>query len=106
MAKAITQADVLVFIGYRAPPSDPHSLKTITDAISSNPNPNLRLHTVLGPPRHDSARLLKLLRHALYRRKYSPLQKRRLWQQDLLTQDFLTVVTPESLIDFEAEDCA
>lgn len=62
-------AEVIVFIGYRFPPSDSHARSSILGAIARNDSPYLRIHTVLGPNLHepDTVRLINLLHHTLRR---------------------------------------
>lgn len=61
-------ADVVVFIGYRFPPSDTESKRFILDALAKNESHYLRIHTVLGPNNADTARLRELVRLAMQRR--------------------------------------
>jgi hypothetical protein len=64
---ALELADVVVFLGYRFPPSDPQALGHVLGALSANKRPYLRVHTVLGPRTRDddTVRLEQLLHHAL-----------------------------------------
>jgi len=59
----LTNADAIVFIGYRFPPTDSHALSSILEAVFENGSPVLRIHTVLGPRTNDddTVRLKTLL---------------------------------------------
>ena len=61
--KSIREAEAIVFVGYRFPPSDAQARGEILGAILDNAEPHLALHTVLGPNRgfDDSVRLAALL---------------------------------------------
>lgn len=67
--KHLVEADVIVFIGFRFPPSDSHARSVILGAIANNTAPYLRVHTVLGPNLNepDTVRLTNLLHHAIRR---------------------------------------
>ncbi|HEY5372949.1 MAG TPA: hypothetical protein VIK01_04650, partial [Polyangiaceae bacterium] len=56
-------ADVIVFMGYRFPPSDSEARSAILRAIRENIQPYLRVRTVLGPRtgEDDTVRLQRLL---------------------------------------------
>jgi len=59
----LTGADVVVFMGYRFPPSDSYARTKLLGALKANKNHYLRIHTVLGPDlnHENSVRLIKLL---------------------------------------------
>ena len=69
--KAIRQAEAIIFVGYRFPPSDSDAREKILDAIQSNESPRLVLHTVLGPDVHaeSTSRLKGLLLSRLHGRE-------------------------------------
>lgn len=108
-------ADVIVFMGYRFPPSDSQALTELLGAIKANDQPTLRVHTALGPHtgEADTVRLGSLLRHTMRAKRsetkstrYRPANrsdyddKRKFFQmlvQPLYAQDFMSVVTPEEL---------
>lgn len=90
--EVIASADAIVFVGYRFPPSDTYALETLTRAIAKNHNPDLRLHTVLGPKLDDdTVRLQQILNYAT--RSKVEVNVHRLW-----SQDFLTVVSRADLL--------
>lgn len=99
-------ADVVVFLGYRFPPSDSHSRKTLLGAIRDSSRGYLRVHTVLGPDRPtDSARLATMLKSVLEGRGRSPRSRPddyrnnqyNVVEQPLYAQDFLTIYTDRML---------
>lgn len=61
--KAIREAEAVIFVGYRFPPSDSDAREKILGAIQGNNSPHLLLHTVLGPEINDpsTSRLRGLL---------------------------------------------
>jgi hypothetical protein len=70
--KALQRADVVVFLGYRSPPSDPDARAFILDAISTIEGVNgapkhRRVHLVLGPNTNDPAvaRMEKLVQFTM-----------------------------------------
>jgi hypothetical protein len=103
---AIKEADAVVFIGYRFPPSDSAARSILLGAVSENQRA-LSLHTVLGPREDDdTVRLEQLLRYAVHDPRIVEhdagtsavpyeLKVHRLW-----AQDFMTVATRESLFSF------
>jgi hypothetical protein len=64
---AIREANVIVFMGYRFPPSDSESRRKLLDAIGQAGAHHLRVHTVLGPRKNedDTVRLAALLETSL-----------------------------------------
>lgn len=65
---ALVAAEVVVFVGYRFPPTDSEALSRLLAALGQNARngpPHLALHTVLGPKKSDDiVRLHSLLSHA------------------------------------------
>lgn len=49
----IKAADVIIFVGYRFPPSDAHARSKILGAISEKASPEWRVRIVLGPDKAD-----------------------------------------------------
>jgi len=103
--QAIARADVIVFMGYRFPPSDSQARSAILGAMGRNTSKYLRVHTVLGPRTHDddTVRLLTLLEHTLRasqrikRDDYihtmaTPPMTFDIVPQPLYVEDFLTVI--------------
>lgn len=111
---ALSKAEVIVFVGYRFPPSDSESRTRLLRAIEENQSPLLTIHTVLGPDINasDVARLKGLLTHKLraagrvdaaelgrtsgagrYPSMYSVVP------QPLFAEDFLSVFNPAQLHD-------
>jgi hypothetical protein len=74
--KAIREADAVVFVGYRFPPSDSMAQERLLAALGGSDSTYLAIHTVLGPgvDQPDSARLRDLLLRAtrVKRRKVTP----------------------------------
>lgn len=64
----LKEAEAVVFMGYRFPPSDSFSRRMLLEALQNNKNLTLRVHTVLGPSVGDAAtvRLNELIRETLY----------------------------------------
>lgn len=113
---ALSEAEAVVFIGYRFPPSDSASRARLLKAIGDNKCPYLKIHTVLGPNVNDPdvVRLKGLLTHTLRAagrvdaedvRRTSPLGRLpsaySVVTQPLLAEDFLTVVSPGELYDHQ-----
>jgi hypothetical protein len=73
---AIREADAVVFVGYRFPPSDSMAQERLLAALGGSDSIYLAIHTVLGPgvDQPDSARLRDLLLRAMRvkRRKVTP----------------------------------
>jgi hypothetical protein len=102
----IKDADAIVFVGYRFPPTDAMAREQILDAIETNTRPHIDLHVVLGPQdAPDVARLEEMLKHVgrNAKRQDTPpgfnggkafrVVRHRLW-----SQDFLQLVTRSDLI--------
>jgi len=117
--KALQNADVIVFLGYRFPPSDAESRRVILNAIRNNNRDKgehyLRVHTVLGPNvNHEhSVRLQHLLRQTLNgagRGEFIALNELNpaagrtfsVSPQPLYVEDFFTVVQDRELYGNEA----
>jgi hypothetical protein len=65
---ALEAADVIVFLGYRFPPSDSQARTTLVEAMKRVPlDKYVRVHTVLGPntAHEDTVRLSRLIGHTL-----------------------------------------
>ncbi len=99
---ALREADGIVFIGYRFPPSDSHARTRLLDAIRANTSRYLAVHTVLGLNSQDTPRLTQLLRFALADRAPAPPRKEpdhqekqyTLLTHPLFGEDFLSVFPP------------
>lgn len=92
--EAIRYADMIVFIGYRFPPSDSEARRRILGAIREGTKQRLVVYTALGPrtSEDDSIRLQALLDATLSRRKASMGGfNYSLAALPLYAQDFLTV---------------
>jgi hypothetical protein len=95
----IKKAQIIVFVGYRFPPSDAEAREKLLGAISENTNPRLDVHTVLGPKQQadDVVRLAQMLKAVLRQagRNESPLRTadRSYWVEThaLYAEDFFTV---------------
>jgi hypothetical protein len=101
--EVLALADVVVFLGYRFPPSDPNALRTVLKVLrEDNRRPLVRVYTVLGPRTGDehTVRMEKLLDRTFRsagRKKSgesdayrSPLFEIR--SEPLFVEDFLTVM--------------
>jgi hypothetical protein len=112
--KRICEADVIVFIGYRFPPSDSHARTEILGAIKANDAPYLRVHTVLGPNLNepDSVRLSAMLHRTIRaggkhehetpdlppnKEQAKSLPRYNVVQHPLYAEDFLSVVDDTEL---------
>jgi hypothetical protein len=116
---AITEANAVVFVGYRFPPSDANARSRILGALRSNHAtdgryPFVAVHTVLGPNLGDEwqVRMGSLLRGALRHGGRSELGNRpipreregptfRIHQHPMFAQDFFTVIGRKRLVKFE-----
>ncbi len=109
---AIKEADAIVFVGYRFPPTDAEARERLLDAIRDNQNQYVAIHTVLGPniQSDDSRRLFGLIRHALIgggRRRcpagqepqYQPQKSYNIEQQPMWAEDFFSIVRREMVLD-------
>jgi hypothetical protein len=105
----LTQADAIVFCGYRFPPSDSESRRLLLKAIRKNDQKYLRIHIVLGQPDATSLpaieRLKSLLESVLSgRRAEGPPGKEReryfeVIVHPLYAEDFLSVMNRASITD-------
>ena len=106
----ISDAEVIIFVGYRFPPSDAEAREKLLEAIRENKSPHLQLHIVLGPDRGkpDVVRLEQLLRYSMNRCGRLDLDRRggtvghepetfTLSTHALFAEDFLTVWDRELL---------
>lgn len=110
---ALKQAETIVFVGYRFPPSDAEARTRLLRAIGANNSLYLKIHLVLGPDVNtsDVLRLKGLLLHTLATRRVEAgnpdnmdvsRQLRLMYNlvtQPLYAEDFLTVVTVNELND-------
>jgi hypothetical protein len=105
---ALREADAVVFVGYRFPPSDAEARTRLLGAIRDNGAQHLRLHTVLGLPGPDATRLEHLLRFTCGNAQRFDADKPPVGgartirsfavrSHPLYAQDFLTVWTREML---------
>lgn len=116
---ALREAEAIVFIGYRFPPSDAEARRSLLKAIEQNTQPFLKIHTVLGPNVNepDVVRLKGLLTHKLKAAgrtdaaelgRMSPAGLLPLMYsivtQPLYAEDFLTVVHPGELFEPQTAD--
>jgi hypothetical protein len=99
---ALKSAEVVVFVGYRFPPSDAESRTRLLAALRDNENgKGLRVHTVLGPNVNDgdTVRLRELLRSTLSEKMVEQPDSRReagsgsfqVLVHPLYAEDFFTV---------------
>jgi hypothetical protein len=91
----LRKADVVIFVGYRFPPTDAEARGRLLGALMRNSAPDLRLYTVLGPNDDpDNRRLETLLRYATAQREagQGKVERVHLW-----AQDFMSVYQPELL---------
>lgn len=102
----IERADVVVFVGYRFPPSDSESLMRLVNALKANRSRRLVVNTVLGPHTgdDDSVRLARLIEYALRqsgrelrssRQQSFPASNGEVRIHPLWAQDFLTLWSPD-----------
>jgi hypothetical protein len=90
--KKLREADVIVFVGYRFPPTDAEARGRLLNALMRNNSPNLKLCTVLGPDDNsDNRRLESLLKYATkHRADTVTVERTNLW-----AQDFISIYQPE-----------
>jgi hypothetical protein len=68
--KEVTDASVVVFMGYRFPPTDSYALERLLGALGENKTPNtLHVVTVLGPNNPDEERLAHMARTAFLKKQ-------------------------------------
>jgi len=99
----IEEAETIVFLGYRFPPSDSKARLTLLKAIRSNTKAkHLKIHTVLGPntSHPDTVRLISMLnvvlkdagREQTSSRNETTAQSYQVVPQPLWVEDFLSVL--------------
>jgi hypothetical protein len=109
----LREAEVVVFLGYRFPPSDAFARTTLLNALQQNENPYLRVHTVLGPDvggeasRRLQSLLTQVLEAAGRTAKPDPAFRPRttegngrfynVVQQPLYVEDYLSVLSLDGL---------
>jgi hypothetical protein len=99
---ALEEAQAVVFVGYRFPPSDPDARHRLLAALARNQQPYLAIHTVLGTDVNgeDSRRLRHLLLDSMRkdhrevaqkkdRHKSSPPHRYNLVQHPMRAEDFI-----------------
>jgi hypothetical protein len=95
--EAIRAADVIVFLGFRFPPSDSDARRRLLGAVRVNTSNSVTVHIVVGPPGEHSQRLealLKFMRPPTFIEAHQPLFTHRIFDvrvEPLYAQDFLTV---------------
>ena len=100
---ALREAGVVIFLGYRFPPTDSEARSRLLGALSENKQDDVSVHTVLGPDIHspDSARLAGLLHHTLRSTRFDresvhTITERGTYSvtaQPLYAEDYLSVFT-------------
>ncbi len=90
---ALSDANAVVFIGYRFPPSDAHSRERLLRALWKNTSKNLHVYIVLGPNVHheDVVRLHEMLRWSIQSSAVAPAPMLDIRALPLYAQDYLTV---------------
>lgn len=106
-AEALTEADVVVFVGYRFPQSDAHAKATLLNALTKNKSSRgLTIRSVLGADvnHRDVNRLAGMLRWATGCLESKPGERfdrhrphKVLIREPLFAEDFLTVFEREQL---------
>jgi hypothetical protein len=91
--QAVKEADAIVFVGYRFPPSDAYSRERLLRALWMNPSQDLVVSVVLGPnvQHEDIVRLEKMLDWTI---ASCPVEKRpedRRITFPLFAEDYLTI---------------
>jgi hypothetical protein len=110
--EALSRAAVVVFVGYRFPPSDSESRTRLLAALRRNSSDRgLRVHTVLGPNtgERDTIRLRELLRQTLSERHVEVTNNREYPKRGhfqvivhpLFAEDFFTVFHEDMLFGHE-----
>jgi hypothetical protein len=107
----LQQAEVIVFMGYRFPPSDSYARRALLHTLTLNGTRSLRIHTVLGPDVRDTAtvRLNALLRETLdptgkIDASLFPVgalgnqPRYRVQNQPLFAEDFMSVLNESTLL--------
>ena len=94
---SLRNADAVVFMGYRFPPTDANARDKLLGALMQNESLDLRIFTVLGPDDNpDNRRLEALLKYATSRK---PNGKATVTRLPLWAQDFMSLYTPEMLFE-------
>jgi LmbE family N-acetylglucosaminyl deacetylase len=109
----VEAAEVIVFVGFRFPPTDAEAREKLLGALSETTSTHVELHIVLGPDRGhpDVVRLEQLLRYAMGKARRYDLDNRRferlslgshertfgLTVHPLFAEDFFTVWRREVL---------
>lgn len=94
---ALREAESIIFIGYRFPPTDSFAREQLLGALAKNPVPHLRVQTVLGPNSSDAPRVGGLLDHALRQEQNrfptpaGTQKKYTLVHQPMYAEDYLSV---------------
>jgi hypothetical protein len=107
--EGLKQADAIVLLGYRFPPSDAYARRTLLSAIADTKNetaPVLVTRIVLGPNSEHADRTAQMVRYAYERTGRTPADtfptgkdKFNVRVQHMYTQDFLSVVKRDQLFD-------
>lgn len=108
--QALTIADVIIFVGYRFPPTDSFARSELLNAIKANQQQDLTIRMVLGPQFSDDVlRLESLLLWSLRHRQRVDIEQARsayhsapwlkLIREPLYAEDFLAVFDPVELRD-------
>jgi hypothetical protein len=107
--KALSEASVIVFVGFRFPPTDSDARRELLGAIRENHAPNLSVHIVLGPAGEHSKRLESLLEfvrpiepvpaaNALSKGNLNRNRQYKVTVHPLYAQDFFSVFTRDALV--------
>lgn len=99
----LSEASVIVFVGYRFPVTDIFARQRIIDAISINDQDNLKIHLVLGLDDQKAIdRLEQLLIFAAAQRKRKENKSTEIIKHSLYAEDFLSLVNNDMLynVDF------
>lgn len=94
--KRIADADAVVFMGYRFPPTDSYALEKIVGALRANKAQALRLHAVLGPKNEHSDRLELILKTTMDGARLAPSVN--ITSHPLYAQDFMTIESRHRLL--------
>jgi len=98
----IQEAEVIVFVGFRFPPSDAEAREKLLGAVGTNSSRHVELHILLGPERshRDVVRLDQLLRYAMIKTGRDEVTESR-WGMTLFGQVKTFALTTHALF---AED--
>lgn len=111
---ALTEADAVVFLGYRFPQTDSQGRDAIISSIRGNRREYISIHTVLGPNNLDADRVAGLVRYAALgsgknkaiqsrREKPAPRGQYALLKQPMYVEDFLTIMSRGEIVEPNAE---